>query len=47
MVTPDCTLSSPGQVPSQFPPASAAKSTITEPCLIAANISLVISFGAG
>ena len=34
-------------VTSQFPPAYAAKSTITLPGLIDSTIALVISFGAG
>jgi len=38
---------SPGTVASQLPPASAAKSTTTDPCFITASISLVINFGAG
>lgn len=38
MVTPFLTFSSPGFVASQFPPVSAARSTITEPCFIAATI---------
>ena len=46
-VTPLCTAISPGTVASQLPPASAAKSTTTDPCFIAASISVVINFGAG
>ena len=44
MVGPNCTMTSPKRIPSWFPPA---KSIITEPCFMAANISLVISFRAG
>ena len=38
---------SPGLVASQLPPASAARSTITEPWPMLATASAVISFGAG
>jgi hypothetical protein len=38
---------SPGFVSSQLPPASAARSTITEPGFISATALAGISFGAG
>ena len=38
---------SPAFVPSQLPPASAARSTITEPWRMLPTASAVISFGAG
>ena len=38
---------SPGVVASQLPPASAARSTTTEPCRIDATIARVIRIGAG
>lgn len=38
IVTPLYEYSSPGFVTAQFPPVSAAKSTITEPCFIAETI---------
>ena len=48
MVTPfSVVVISPGCVPSQLPPASAARSTITEPWPMLATASAVISFGAG
>ena len=47
MVRPPTFLLSPGTVSSQFPPASEARSTTTEPVRIASTISLVISLGAG
>ena len=47
IVTPSTSTSSPGTVASQLPPPSAARSTMTEPCLIADTISLVISLGDG
>lgn len=37
-VTPRCTCIFPGRVASQLPPASAARSTMTDPCFIAATI---------
>ena len=37
----------PGRVSSQFPPVSTARSTMTEPGLIVATISAVMSRGAG
>jgi hypothetical protein len=39
--------SSPGTLPSTFPPDSAARSTITEPARMPASITLVMSRGAG
>ncbi len=47
IVTPSRTTTSPGSVSSQLPPVSAAMSTITEPGLMRATISAVMSFGAG
>ena len=44
--TPLITVVSPATVPSQFPPRSAAKSTITDPGAIAAIIALVTRIGA-
>jgi len=38
---------SPGRVSSQFPPASAARSTITLPGFISSTAEAGISFGAG
>src|SRR5437899_1143613 len=45
MVTSCATTISPGRVSSQFPPRSAAKSTMTEPGAIVATISAVTSTG--
>ena len=47
MVTPSSVTVSPGRVSSQFPPASAARSTITEPGRIPRAASAVMSTGAG
>lgn len=41
-----CTESSPGTVVSMFPPASAAKSTTTDPSFMLSTIGLVIRMGA-
>src|SRR5208282_226814 len=46
IVTPFTTTSSPGFVSSQFPPVSAARSTMTEPGRIASTISLRTRRGA-
>ena len=46
IVTPFQTISLPASVQAQFPPCSAAKSTITEPGFICATISSVTSLGA-
>ncbi len=46
-VTSCATTSSPGCVSAQFPPCSAARSTITLPGFMAATISAVMSSGAG
>lgn len=37
----------PGWVTAQLPPASAARSTMTDPGFMTSTISFVISFGAG
>src|SRR6185312_1658687 len=47
MVTPSSVTVSPGRVSSQFPPASAARSTITEPARIPRAASAVMRTGAG
>ena len=47
MVTPSRSTISPGSVGSQLPPASAARSTITEPGRIARDGAAGISLGAG
>ena len=47
IVTFSRTTSSPGEVSSQLPPASAARSTITEPGRIAATAEAGIRRGAG
>ena len=47
MVTPPWVTFSPGTVASQLPPASAARSTTTEPGRISASMSRVMSLGAG
>ena len=44
---PSVTYVSPGRASSQLPPASAARSTITEPGFIPCTASALISFGAG
>src|SRR6267142_3173582 len=46
IVTPSTTTSAPGLVSSQFPPMSAARSTITDPGFIRRTSSAVISLGA-
>src|SRR3954467_12801271 len=47
LTPPSCLKVSPGLVSSQLPPASAARSMITEPGFIACTASAGISFGAG
>ena len=47
MVTPSRTISFPGEVSSQFPPASAARSTMQLPGRMFATAEAGISFGAG
>ena len=47
IVTSCPTTSFPGSVSAQFPPMSAARSTITDPGFIFATASAGISFGAG
>ena len=47
IVTPPRSTSSPGSVSSQLPPASAARSTITEPGRMRSTAAAGISFGAG
>lgn len=48
IVTPlSVTIALPATEPSTLPPIAAAMSTITEPDLISATCSAVISFGAG
>ena len=47
IVTPPCSTTSPGTVSSQFPPVSAARSTITEPARMRSTALAGISFGAG
>ena len=44
---PSVFISFPGTVYSQFPPASEAKSTTTEPGFIASTCSFLMSLGAG
>src|SRR5207253_8392518 len=46
MTTPSRRTSAPGSVTSQFPPVSAARSTITEPGFMPRTASLVIRIGA-
>src|SRR5439155_6025565 len=46
IVTPWATISWPGFVSSQLPPVSAARSTITAPCLMSRTIASVTSTGA-
>ncbi len=46
-VTPYCSMTWPGCVSEQLPPASAAMSTITEPWRIDFTMSSVIKTGAG
>ncbi len=46
-MTPWCTTASPGRVHSQLPPASAARSTTTEPGFIDSTMSVSQSLGAG
>ena len=47
MVTPVCVISCPGNVSSQLPPVSAARSTITDPGRIDSTADAGISRGAG
>ena len=47
IVTPSTVVVSPGVVASQLPPASAARSTTTEPWRIDSTIARVIRIGAG
>ena len=47
MLTSCLTAITPGSVSSQFPPCSAARSTITEPGFMDLTMSAVISLGAG